>query len=81
MVGLSGAGTARSGHVAGWSAGGDSDDVIRLPPWDEAVGHDADVGLAAAQRVERGVAGQLLHIKVDVGMVGQEVAQGGWQGL
>lgn len=29
-------------YVAAWSAGGDADDVIRLPPWEEAVRQDAD---------------------------------------
>ena len=37
--------------VAGWSAGGDSDDAIRLPPWEEAVRGDAngDGGLQEAE--------------------------------
>jgi outer membrane protein assembly factor BamB len=29
-------------YVAAWSAGGDAGDIIRLPPWEEAVGQDAD---------------------------------------
>lgn len=29
-------------YVAGWSAGGDADDVIRLPPWQEAVRQDSN---------------------------------------
>ena len=45
------------------------------------VGHDAQVGHAAAQRVEHGIAGQLLQVEVDVRVLDQKAAQPRRQGL